>query len=286
MQWPSDTLGVRIDIGTFEGHRRTTQPGSAKKRTKRMGTLTKGSNVVRGAHILNPNTVAATFAGETYLRDGSRRQHDAKSCTNLRPDGTACSCGLYTDLADVQEKMEAKHHEAQEKRADKAYAVLCRGLGKGKGQTPRFEIMNALGVPQPVCRDVFLLRHHISGSTLDRLILRAKQGFEHAHKKDEEGGSKARSPSADKTDGIVSWYVSYSKQIGDYDPDKQLTCVPRRFRCEEYAEFKGSVDPSQHCGYKHFCHVLRFNWELDHIHRARKLLNFQVRVRVRVRVTI
>ena len=64
--------------------------------------------------------------------------------------------------------------------------------------------------------EVFLQHFQVSDTTLDRLVVRSKDGCECAHSKDEEGGRGARSDRSSKADEVVAWYDGYSKSIGDW----------------------------------------------------------------------
>ena len=270
---------VQIDIASSEGSQAAAF-GSTKKRKAKV-QLTRGSSVVRGLHLQDRNTLAAIFSGETVRRDGVRHRHDRECCKNTLPDGSPCCSGLYSSVTEVETLMKKNVANRQEARTNEAYENM-----RLDGWTVRYELTDAQGSIRRVCREVFLQHFQVSDTTLDRLVVRSKDGCDCAHSKDEEGGRGARSPRSGKADEVVAWYDGYSKSIGDWMPHAQSQVVPRRFRCEEYDEYKGSVEASRCCSYKHFCHVLRTHEDLNHISRARKLNNFQVRVRVRVRVRV
>jgi hypothetical protein len=265
---------VRLDIASSEGSKAAAR-GSTKKRKTEEG-LTRVSSVVRGTHLQDGNTVAAIFSGETLTREGERHRHGRDCCMNRQADGSPCCSGLYWNVEDVQQLMKRNVDTPQEERTKDVFNNM-----RLDGKHIRYELRDAQGILRSVCREVFLLHFQVSGSTLDRMVRRSKDGSKCAHVKNEEGGQGARSPRSYKTDDIVAWYDGYSKSAGDYMPDAQMQVVPRRFRCEEYDEYKVTVEADQCCSYKHFCDVLRNHEDLNHISRARKLNNFQVRVRVR-----
>jgi hypothetical protein len=272
---------VQIDIASSEGSQAAAGGSTKKRKARQEDQLTRVDSVVRGAHLLDGNTLAAIFSGETVRRDGVRHRHDQASCKNRLPDGSPCCSGLYKSVAEVEKHMKKNIATRQEARTDDAYSNM-----RLDGGHIRYELTDAQGSIRRVCREVFIQHFQVSPSTLDRLVLRSRDGCESAHPKDEEGGLGARSPRSGKADEVVAWYDGYSKSIGDWMPDAQTQVVPRRFRCEEYDEYKGAREDCQCCSYKHFCHVLRTHGDLNHISRARKLNNFQVRARVRVGVRV
>lgn len=147
----------------------------------------------------------------------------------------------------------------------------------------------------------FAAVHGVGESTLLGLQPRARGDSRYAHRKKEEGGSKA--PKIDvKTISVTAWMLAYADEVGDLMPDEcaRMTphhhcrcaiasrlCVaplcsrsgdviiPVRNRHDEWEEYKDGRDADEAASYSHFCEVIRSADELQHIKQARKCLNFQ-----------
>ena len=257
----------------------TTRRAAAGSTKKRQGRRVRSSGAAKRAHVLSDNSINAALNGEHFSVDGKRTGHN---CKRRLLNGAECYSGLWSSKSAFEHHVSTFMGYSQEVRTETVFHMLqhlyySEQDAAGQPVGPKrwhYAVKADAGVSRPVCRHVFLLNYPIGERTLERVQNRIITGCTMAHPKKEEGTVASGAHCNMKSLSIIGWYLGYAHTVGDWMPDEQELIVPRRLRKDEFEEYSAALD-SEAADYAWFCKVVDSAPELNHVARARRLLNFQ-----------
>jgi len=253
-------------------------PDAAEPAPKRKARL---KNEDASGILLSDDVLSRALCGDRLDSVSKMRYigHASHECKHQNPDGSPCWSGLWVDREHLHGQRSLFLALPQEERSARVFHK-CQNMVPVAGSEAahatrsdfRFFVRG-----REVCRHSFLLEHPISSSRLHLLQERVKLCKTSAHEKRENSSghnSAAAQHEPLKALGIVGWYQGYSEVVGCWMPTDQELIVPRRDRSDEWAEYAAAMG-SDAASYGYFCRTCCAHPELEFIHRARALLNFQ-----------